>query len=123
EWICNIGWFPDTIQPAVRALLAGEDRPEALIVNDAQSGSVYAAIRQMKLGIGTDVSVGGCDDLEYVKYFEPPLATVAIDRQQIAAHLCRLIEQPDFSRAEFIRLEFKNRPSIRQNELVFAGQH
>ena len=120
EWICNIGWFPDTIQPAVRALLAAKDRPEALIVNDAQSGSVYTAIRQMKLTIGEDISVVGCDDLEYVKYFDPPLATVAIDRQRVAEHLCRLIEQVDFSGAEFIRLEFKTRPSIRQRMPALA---
>ena len=123
EWICHIGWFPDTIQPAVRSLLAAKKRPEALIVNDAQSGSVYAAVRQMKLTIGGDISIVGCDDLEYVKYFDPPLATVAIDRQQVADQLCSLIEQSDFNGAEFIRLEFKDRPSIRQSVPAFADSH
>jgi DNA-binding LacI/PurR family transcriptional regulator len=62
---------------AAAALLAGRDRPTAIIASsDLQAMGVYRAARQAGLTIPKDLSVIGVDDLPTAAWVDPPLTTV-----------------------------------------------
>ena len=62
---------------AAAALLAGPDRPTAVIASsDLQAMGVYRAAREAGLSIPRDVSVVGFDDLPAAAWVDPPLTTV-----------------------------------------------
>ncbi len=63
-------------QDATRKLLAGDDRPTAIVYgSDWLAMGGIKAIREMNLQVGEDVSVIGHDNLPMTELLDPPLTT------------------------------------------------
>ena len=77
----------DDIPRALAELMAGPDRPTALLAaNDRQALAVMGACRTLGLRIPDDLSLIGFDDIQFSAHTWPPLTTVQIPK----AHLGRL---------------------------------
>jgi DNA-binding LacI/PurR family transcriptional regulator len=83
--ICATAAFDyDDAARAAGLLLDRPQRPTALFCDDdVLAGGAYLAARERGLRIPADVSVVGFDDLPFVKVFDPPLTTIAIDGEQL----------------------------------------
>ena len=74
----------DDIPRALEQLMAGPDRPTALLAaNDRQALAVMSACRTLGLSIPDDLSLVGFDDIQFSAHTWPPLTTVHIPK----AHL------------------------------------
>ncbi|MCD4686390.1 MAG: substrate-binding domain-containing protein, partial [Anaerolineae bacterium] len=66
--------------------------------NDQVALEVYAVCRERGLRIPDDLSVTGCDDIQFAQYVNPPLTTVRIpayEQGKLAMHtLLKLLDQP-----------------------------
>lgn len=75
-----------------RKLLALPQRPTAIVAsNDGMAFGVMEAIREKGLGIGTDVSLIGFDDLPMAALVDPPLTTVRQPIDQMALEALELL--------------------------------
>lgn len=87
-------------QQAMRALLAVRPRPTAVFcANDLIAiGAVKQCLTQ-GVGLPSELSVVGCDDIEMARLITPELTTVAIPARELGARAARLllsyIEHPD----------------------------
>lgn len=86
-------WAGDAFA-AARALLArtSSDRPTALFAtNDLLAIGAMRAIRELDLAIPNDLSVVGCDDAEFAAYQDPPLTTVHLPIEEMAARATTIL--------------------------------
>ncbi len=70
---------------ATEALLAGGKSFSAIISGDNIVSGVYQALQGAGLEIGSDISVIGVDDCAWAAHLVPPLTTVRIARECVAA--------------------------------------
>lgn len=69
---------------AATALLALEERPTAAFcMNDEMAIGLIQAVKASGLKVPDDISVTGFDDIEYAKYCDPPLTTVAQPAEEL----------------------------------------
>ena len=59
--------------------------------NDAMAVSLISSFSQVGLRVPQDVSVAGYDDAEYAAYTSPPLTTVQMPIEPVAANACRFL--------------------------------
>ena len=72
-------------RPLALELLAGEDRPTAILcMSDSIAYGVYAACTELKLSIPGDVAVAGFGDHPMSGLLSPPLTSTIWDVEQIA---------------------------------------
>ena len=72
-------------RPLALELLAGEDRPRAILcMSDSIAYGVYAACGELKLSIPGDVAVAGFGDHPMSGLLSPPLTSTIWDVEQIA---------------------------------------
>jgi LacI family transcriptional regulator len=91
------------VEPAIaatRALLAARPPPTALFaVTDVMAIGAIRAARAQGLRVPEDLAVVGMDDVELSGYFDPPLTTVRIAKEEMgrlaAERLMALIEASD----------------------------
>jgi LacI family transcriptional regulator len=82
----------DVAERAVRALMAPEDRPSALVsMNNAMTIGSIKAIRSLGLSIPGDVAFACYDDFEWSDLFEPKLTAAAQDVETIGATAVQLL--------------------------------
>lgn len=101
----NVGVEPRVVETGVAIeevrdemyrLLAGDDRPSAVVANsDFSAHAVYDVARQLGLRIGGDLSVVGQDDLPTSRLLDPPLTTIRLDRRNIGRAIAERLLQPD----------------------------
>jgi LacI family transcriptional regulator len=66
-------------------LLAGPDRPPALFcATDDQAIGILRAARELRIDVPGELAVAGFDDVKEAGLTDPPLTTVASDRQAMA---------------------------------------
>jgi LacI family transcriptional regulator len=66
-------------------LLAGPHRPPALVcATDDQAIGVLRAARELRIDVPGELAVAGFDDVKEAAFADPPLTTVATDRQAMA---------------------------------------
>ncbi|MFB7512257.1 LacI family DNA-binding transcriptional regulator [Streptomyces sp. NPDC056144] len=76
---------PAALTDAIRRLLAGPDRPTALVcVNDWLALTAYQAVRSAGLTVGTDVAVTGFNDSPVCTVLQPTLTSVRLPLADIA---------------------------------------
>jgi LacI family transcriptional regulator len=87
----RVMYSPLTLADVRRAALAmfyGSDAPTAIITNsDYTAHAIYKAARELGLRIGPQLSVVGHDDLPTSELLDPPLATIALDGQEMGRQL------------------------------------
>ncbi|MFI7638417.1 LacI family DNA-binding transcriptional regulator [Nonomuraea sp. NPDC049400] len=85
---------PGEIVAATRELLAGRDRPTAIVAGgDWLALGVYTAARAEGLEIGTELAVVAFDDLPIAAFLQPALTTVRLPLRRIAeALISRLLQ-------------------------------
>lgn len=79
---------------AMRRLLAQSPRPTAVFcANDLMAIGALKQCLISGLKLPTDLSVVGCDDIEFARYVTPELSTVAIPARELGARAARLLLQ------------------------------
>jgi LacI family transcriptional regulator len=74
----------DAYQVAL-GLLAGPDRPPAIFCStDDQAIGLLRAARELRIDVPEQLAVAGFDDVKEAGLADPPLTTVASDRQAMA---------------------------------------
>jgi DNA-binding LacI/PurR family transcriptional regulator len=77
---------------AVRALLASDPRPTAIVcVNDLMAFGALHELRERGLRVPDDISVTGFDNVNLAQYCYPALTTVHIPRDQIGRTICECL--------------------------------
>jgi DNA-binding LacI/PurR family transcriptional regulator len=76
--------------PLIEAPAAG--RPTAIFAtNDLLAIGVMRAIRDRSLRIPDDVAVVGCDDAEFAAFQDPPLTTIHLPTEEMAARAAAIL--------------------------------
>jgi LacI family transcriptional regulator len=77
---------------AATALLAGDSPPTAIVAGGIQLGiGLLAAINDLGLRSGRNVSVVVCDDVELMRLMDPPVSVVARDADEMGRVAARLL--------------------------------
>jgi LacI family transcriptional regulator len=77
---------------AMRALLAQVSRPTAIFcANDLIALGTYKAATQAGVSVPADVSIVGCDDIEFAQLVTPELTTIAVPARELGARAARLL--------------------------------
>jgi DNA-binding LacI/PurR family transcriptional regulator len=77
---------------AMRALLGQPNRPTAVFfANDLLALGAYKACAQAGVSIPADISLVGCDDIEFAQLVTPELTTVAVPARELGARAARLL--------------------------------
>lgn len=77
---------------AVQQILNGESRPTAIIGgNDLMAIGAMNQIQQLGLQVGSDIAVGGFDDIPMATYVSPPLTTIHQPIYEIGQKTCAML--------------------------------
>jgi len=77
---------------AMRTLLAQRTPPTAVFcANDLLALGAYKACAQAGVSIPRDMSIVGCDDIEFAQLVTPELTTIAIPARELGARAARLL--------------------------------
>jgi DNA-binding LacI/PurR family transcriptional regulator len=93
--LTRTGLAAATVNATVTELLAGPDRPAAIVTgSDVLAAACYSAANRAGLRIGTDLAVTGFDGSVISRMLTPALTTMAIPLRDLAARLIdRVIAQ------------------------------
>ncbi len=85
-------WNPESGHLLARELLAGPERPTAILcANDQMAFGVIKAARELDLNVPKDLAVVGFDNVPPGSYFDPPLTTVEIPMYDIGVASMRML--------------------------------
>jgi DNA-binding LacI/PurR family transcriptional regulator len=77
---------------AMRALLAQPSPPTAVFcANDLIALGAYKACAQAGVSIPGDISIVGCDDIEFAQLVTPELTTIAVPARELGARAARML--------------------------------
>ncbi|MFD7922424.1 LacI family DNA-binding transcriptional regulator [Streptomyces sp. NPDC059740] len=104
---------------AAMTLLAGPDRPPAIMcATDDQAVGVLRAARELRIDVPGELAVAGFDDIKEAALTDPPLTTVASDREAMARAAVDLVLDESMrvvgSRRERLR-QFPSRLVVRRS--------
>ncbi|RYG70909.1 LacI family transcriptional regulator [bacterium] len=106
------------VRDRFKAYVRRHGHPDGILCqNDEVAISVYRALLDLGLRIPQDVRLVGCDGLDYMDYFDPPLSTIVQPAQEMCAlawrFLRRRIENPSLPhQLATLRAALKIRPSL-----------
>jgi len=108
----------DAYQVALK-LLAGPERPPAIMcATDDQAIGVLRAARELRIDVPGELAVAGFDDVKEAALTDPPLTTVASDREAMARAAVDLVLDDGLrvvgSRRERLR-QFPSRLVVRRS--------
>ncbi|GAA3050930.1 hypothetical protein GCM10020000_35030 [Streptomyces olivoverticillatus] len=93
-------------------LLSGPDRPPAIIcATDDQAIGVLRAARELRIDVPGELAVAGFDDVKEAALTDPPLTTVASDREAMARSAVDLVLDDGLRVAGSRRERLKQFPS------------
>jgi LacI family transcriptional regulator, galactose operon repressor len=73
-------------------ILAGGELPTGVVAGDDEIAlGMHSVFSRNGINVPEDVSLVGFDDIDELKYFDPSLTTVHVDREQIGEELARLL--------------------------------
>jgi LacI family transcriptional regulator len=92
-------------QAALELLRSHSARPTAIVAyNDLLAIGAIRAAHALGIRVPEDLSVVGCDDIDFAAFVEPPLTTVAQPRQKVGRLAIRLIYEQEPDREKAVRL-------------------
>lgn len=105
ELIAEGNFMPSGGRVATQRLMAGSVPPDAIFcANDLMALGCYEALRELGLGIGSDVAVIGYDDQEIAQHVDPPLSTVLLPHREMGALAVDILLSPEGAAAEQHRI-------------------
>lgn len=82
---------PELAARVVKDLVVGEKADAIVAVNDLYAARLMAAVRQSGRRVPDDVAIVGCDNLEIGTLVDPPLTTVDLNVEGIAAAMTTML--------------------------------
>lgn len=119
----NSNWARDAHEAASELLdLTAPQRPTAIFTtNDLLAIGAMRAIRDRDLRIPDDVAVVGCDDAEFAAYQDPPLTTVHLPTEEMAARGTAILLDLIYQRVSPpVQEMFPSRLVVRQSTVTSA---
>jgi DNA-binding LacI/PurR family transcriptional regulator len=106
QWLLDGLYTVDSGDAAMRALMAAEVRPTAVItVNDMTALGAMRAAHELGFLVPGDVSIIGLDDIELTRVISPALTTIQLPRRELAqacvecfAHMLKHPKKPGLQR-------------------------
>lgn len=78
----------------LRSYFQSQGAPGALFChNDELAIFAYRALHDLGYTIPGDVLLVGCDGVEYMNYFDPPLSTITINWEEVGEKACQFLKQ------------------------------
>jgi DNA-binding LacI/PurR family transcriptional regulator len=82
--VINSSYGIDAGASAIRALLSAQERPTVVFCgSDLIAMGAMSALEEAGVGIPTDVSVVGIDDISFACLARPPLTTIRVPRERV----------------------------------------
>src|ERR1035437_232640 len=93
EYIFKLDDFsPDLAVEAANSVLDKSPPPTAIVAGDSQLGvGLLTALRHRALREGEDISVVICDDMELLRFMNPPISAVSRDGEEMGVAAARLL--------------------------------
>ncbi len=90
--IRNINWDMETSYIETKKILQGCHSITAVFAaNDRMAIGAMRAIQELGYSIPSDISVVGCDNIEFSQYVTPPLTTIAYPREELGKEAIRVL--------------------------------
>lgn len=108
---------------AVRGLLAAGPRAFTALfaANDLMAMAAVSVLADLGLRVPHEVSVIGYDDSRFARYTSPPLTTVHVPSDAVAANACRLLLNACYETDLHVERDFP--PSVAWRGSVMRGPH
>jgi LacI family transcriptional regulator len=93
EYVVQMDAFaPELAVVAANTVLDKSPPPTAIVAGDSQLGiGLLKALRERGLREGQDISIVICDDIELLRYMDPPISAVSRDGEEMGAAAARLL--------------------------------
>jgi LacI family transcriptional regulator len=93
EYVFQMDAFaPELAVAAANSVLDKSPPPTAIVAGDSQLGiGLLKALRERGLREGDDISIVICDDIELLRYMDPPISAVSRDGEEMGAVAARLL--------------------------------
>lgn len=93
EYVFQMDAFtPELAAAAANSVLGRSPSPTAIVAGDSQLGiGLLKALRERGLREGDDISLVICDDVELLRYMDPPISAVSRDGEEMGATAARLL--------------------------------
>lgn len=115
HWVQYGGYSAELVTAAMERMLAGSERPTAVIVADHQLGAVYHALSEHGLRVGKGFSVVGTDDLPIAAMVHPAATTLRVPRlgaiEMAMAMLKKLIKNEEIESIQKLPVRLVKRDS------------
>ncbi len=109
----SCAWWPESAYDAMSGLLAGGERPAALIcLNDRIAFGVYQALADAGLRIPDDVSVISFDDSDLATWVRPALTSVALPLYEMGALAIETLLAGGPAGTQLVAMPLRNRGSV-----------
>lgn len=121
EFILTADEKRQSVTGPLKEYIERRGHPDGLFCfNDDMAIAAYRALRDLGLRIPEDVALVGCDGIEDMAYFDPPLTTIAQPLEEMCATAWGLLErrmrEPDLPiREHTLQASLKIRDSSRRN--------
>lgn len=90
--IRNINWDMETSYTETKKILQGGHSITAVFgANDRMAIGAMRAIQELGYSIPSDISVVGCDNIEFSQYVTPPLTTISYPRDELGKEAIRIL--------------------------------
>lgn len=122
----NSNWARDAHEAASSLLdLPASQRPTAIFTtNDLLAIGAMRAIRDRNLRVPDDIAVVGCDDAEFAAYQDPPLTTVHLPTEEMAARGTAILLDLIYQRVSPpVQEMFPSRLVVRQSTITSAKRN
>jgi LacI family transcriptional regulator len=93
EYVVKLDAFsPELAAEAANSVLEKSPPPTAIVAGDSQLGvGLLKALRERGLREGEDISVVICDDMELLRFMNPPVSAVSRDGEEMGVTAARLL--------------------------------
>ena len=82
--IAEGNFMPSGGRAATFELMSADPAPDAIFcANDLMAIGCYDALKELAVGVGTEVAVVGYDDQEIAQHLDPPLSTVLLPHREM----------------------------------------
>lgn len=92
-WIVDGNYCIDGGSAAMSKILSQPEIPTAVLTaNDLMAFGALRTAHEKKLRVPEDISIGGCDDIQFSDIVHPPLTTLRISRTEYARKLLEALQ-------------------------------
>lgn len=94
EWVITGALRPEGGYAAAQKLLSAKSRPTAIVAtSDMMAIGALQAARDARVRVPQDLSIIGFDDIPFCTMMDPPLTTISLSREEIAARAFTILSK------------------------------